>query len=106
MSIYLIFVLVAGVLDVIANLLLKKSQGFKHKLLGISSILIVLCAFISLSFALKKIPLSIAYSIWGAVGIIGTIIGGRIFFEERLNALGYLGVVCVIASIVLLTSSS
>ncbi|MDO7253463.1 DMT family transporter [Helicobacter cappadocius] len=101
---YLLFVILAGFLDVLANLLLKKSQGFKYKILGIVSILLVLCAFIFLSFALKKMPLSIAYSIWGAVGIIGTIIGGYIFFQERLNIIGYIGVAFVIASVILLSA--
>ncbi|PAF54160.1 QacE family quaternary ammonium compound efflux SMR transporter [Helicobacter sp. 13S00482-2] len=104
MSAYLIFVFLAALSDILANLILKKSDGFKYKILGIMSILLVLCAFVFLSFALKEIPLSIAYSIWGAIGIIGTVIGGYVCFGEKLNTIGYLGVACVIASVVLLTS--
>ncbi|WP_104698006.1 MULTISPECIES: SMR family transporter [unclassified Helicobacter] len=96
------FVLLAGILDVIANLLLKKSQGFAYKFYGVSAIIVVFGAFICLSFAIKTIPLSVAYATWGALGIIGTISGGYLLFNERLNKKGILGVFCILVSIVLL----
>ncbi|WP_407381544.1 SMR family transporter, partial [Helicobacter sp.] len=51
---------------------------------------------------LDSMELAVAYSSWGAIGIIGTIAGGRILFGERLNAIGYVGVVLVIAAVGLL----
>ena len=98
----IVFILIAGCLDIIANLLLKKSNGFEKKIWGILAIIIVLGAFVSLSFAIKSIPLSIAYASWGALGILGTTIGGFFFFKEKLNIIGWLGILCIIASIVLL----
>ncbi|PAF47896.1 QacE family quaternary ammonium compound efflux SMR transporter [Helicobacter sp. 12S02232-10] len=103
MNAYFIFVVFAALLDVLANLMLKKSDGFKRKIFGFGSIALVLCAFISLSFAIQKIPLSVAYSVWGAIGIIGTILGGYLLFNERLNAIGWIGVAFVVSSVVLLT---
>ncbi|PAF45229.1 multidrug/spermidine efflux SMR transporter subunit MdtI [Helicobacter sp. 11S02596-1] len=103
MNAYFAFVILAAVLDVLGNLMLKKSDGFKKKAYGLACIILVLGAFVSLSFAIKEIPLSVAYSVWGAIGIIGTILGGYVFFGERLNVIGYIGVVFVLGSVVLLT---
>ncbi|RDU71533.1 QacE family quaternary ammonium compound efflux SMR transporter [Helicobacter anseris] len=95
-------VVIAGVLDIIANLLLKKSQGFKYKIYGFSAIVIVLLAFVALSFAIRSMPLSVAYATWGALGIIGTVGGGYLFFNERLNKKGKIGIFLILISIVLL----
>ena len=95
-------IIFAGMLDVIANLCLKKSQGFTNKIYGIGAIAIVLVAFYLLFLALEYVELAAAYSIWGAIGILGTIIGGRIFFNERFNYLGYIGVVLVVCAVALL----
>lgn len=103
MNYYFFLVALSAFLDVVANLLLKKSNGFSNKILGIISIIFVLCAFIILSFTLKHIPLSIAYSLWGAMGVVGTLLGGWIFFQEKLNYIGYIGVICVIGSVILLS---
>ncbi|WP_253248332.1 SMR family transporter [Helicobacter sp. 12S02634-8] len=99
---YLVFVILAALLDILANLVLKKSDGFKNKFLGILCMALVLCAFVCLGLALKEIPLSIAYSTWGAIGVIGTILGGYYFFGERLNLLGKLGAILVVVAVVLL----
>ncbi|PAF51307.1 SMR family transporter [Helicobacter sp. 13S00477-4] len=102
---YFVFLIIGAFLDVLANLLLKKSEGFKNKSLGITAIILVLGAFSTLSFTIQVIPLSIAYSIWGALGIIGTIIGGHLFFNERLGIIGWIGMLLVIISVILLSTS-
>ena len=95
-------IIFAGILDVIANLCLKKSQGFTNRFWGFGAIAIVLIAFYLLFLALGYVELAVAYAMWGAVGILGTIIGGRIFFNERFNYLGYIGVVLVVCAVALL----
>lgn len=58
--------------------------------------------FFLLSFSLKYVPLSIAYSTWGAIGIIGTCLGGWILYKEKLNKIGILGIIIVIIAVFLL----
>ena len=96
------FVCIAAVLDVVANLLLKASNGFSKLGYGLGAVGVVIGAFYLLMLALDSMELAVAYSSWGAIGIIGTIAGGRILFGERLNAIGYVGVVLVIAAVGLL----
>ena len=102
MSLALGYVVISAILDVIANLFLKKSNAFTHKGYTIGCILMVWAAFKVLLFALEDMPLSVAYSTWGAVGIVGTSIGGYIFFKERLGIIGYIGMAMVVCAVVLL----
>jgi len=98
----LLLVCLAGILDVLANLLLKKSAGFRNVGYGLLAIAIVLVAFYLLSLAINYLDLVVAYASWGAIGIIGTIAGGRILFNERLNRVGYVGAAFVLCAVVLL----
>ncbi len=54
------------VLEIVANIFLKFSDGFRNKLYGLLSLAAVLAAFSALSQAVKGIDLSVAYAIWGA----------------------------------------
>ncbi|MBE3479596.1 multidrug/spermidine efflux SMR transporter subunit MdtI, partial [Enterobacter cloacae complex sp. P14RS] len=55
----------AIVLEILANVLLKFSDGFRRKVYGLMSIAAVLGAFSALSQAVKGIDLSVAYALWG-----------------------------------------
>ncbi len=96
------FIVIAAFLDIVANLLLKKSNGFQSLGYGIGAILMVLLAFIILSFALQSIPLSVAYATWGALGIFGTTLGGILFFKEKIGKKGIYGLILIIGSVILL----
>ncbi|BDB67161.1 multidrug efflux SMR transporter [Helicobacter magdeburgensis] len=98
----LVFVLVAALLDIVANLFLKKSNSFTHKGYAIACVVMVWVAFSALAVAIQILPLSTAYATWGAVGIIGTALGGYIFFKENLGTLGYIGIAMVVCAVVLL----
>ncbi|AAP77105.1 multidrug efflux SMR transporter [Helicobacter sp. MIT 03-1614] len=102
MTLAFIYVIISAILDVIANLFLKKSNVFTHKGYTIGCILMVWAAFSVLVLALESMPLSVAYSTWGAIGIIGTIFGGYVFFKEKLDFLGYIGVAMVVCGVILL----
>ena len=95
-------VIFAAILDIFANLFLKKSNAFAHKGYAIACIIMVWAAFTALTFALETLPLSVAYSTWGAVGIIGTTAGGAILFKERIGAIGYVGIAIILCAVILL----
>ena len=85
----LMIVLGAALLDIGANMAINRSLGFRHKGWGLLGILLVLCAFTLLSEAVStgRIDLAVAYATWGAIGILGTALGGLLLFGERLHVL-------------------
>ena len=92
----------AIVLEILANVLLKFSDGFRRKLYGLMSIAAVLGAFSALSQAVKGIDLSVAYALWGGFGIAATIAAGWILFGQRLNHKGWIGVILLVTGMVLI----
>ncbi len=93
----------SGILDVLANLCLQKSNGFKNLIWGISALVLVDVAFLLLAYAVcLGIALPIAYTLWGAIGILGSVLGGYVFFKQKLKPIGYVGVVLVISAVLLL----
>lgn len=93
---------IAIVLEIIANVFLKFSDGFRRKVYGILSLAAVLGAFSALSQAVKGIDLSVAYALWGGFGIAATIAAGWVLFGQRLNNKGWAGVILLVAGMVLI----
>lgn len=96
------FLILATLLEIGANVLLKYSDGFRRKTLGILSLLAVLAAFGSLAQAVKGIDLSVAYALWGGFGVVSTFAAGAILFGQRINWRGWVGLVSLIAGMVLI----
>ena len=92
----------AIVLEIVANIFLKFSDGFRRKLYGFLSIAAVLGAFSALSQAVKGIDLSVAYALWGGFGIAATLAAGWILFGQRLNYKGWMGLLLLIAGMVMI----
>ncbi len=93
---------IAIVLEIIANVFLKFSDGFRRKIYGILSLAAVSGAFSALSQAVKGIDLSVAYALWGGFGIAATIAAGWVLFGQRLNNKGWAGVILLVAGMVLI----
>ena len=92
----------AIVLEIIANVFLKFSDGFRRKTYGLMSIAAVLGAFSALSQAVKGIDLSVAYALWGGFGIAATLAAGWILFGQRLNHKGWIGLVLLLAGMIMI----
>ena len=92
----------AIVLEIIANVFLKFSDGFRRKAYGLLSIAAVLGAFSALSQAVKGIDLSVAYALWGGFGIAATLAAGWIMFGQRLNNTGWIGLVLLLAGMIMI----
>ena len=92
----------AIVLEILANVLLKFSDGFRRKLYGLMSIAAVLGAFCALSQAVKGIDLSVAYALWGGFGIAATLAAGWVLFGQSLNNKGWMGLILLLAGMIMI----
>ncbi|EOL9135642.1 multidrug/spermidine efflux SMR transporter subunit MdtI [Enterobacter cloacae] len=92
----------AIVLEILANVFLKFSDGFRRKVYGLMSIAAVLGAFSALSQAVKGIDLSVAYALWGGFGIAATLVAGWVLFGQRLNNKGWIGLVLLLAGMIMI----
>lgn len=102
---YVLAVLVSALLDIGANLLLARSEGFKRRIMGLGALVMVGLAFVVLSFAVRGLDLAVAYAMWGSFGILGTSLGGWLLFGQRIKACGWAGMVLLIGGMVLLHTS-
>ena len=99
-----IFLLLAVLLDMASNVLLKKSAGFRNKIYGISAILCIVTAFFMLGQAIRTMDLSIAYALWVAAGMLLTSFIDTTFFHVKLKGSALVGILCMITGIVLIQS--
>jgi len=100
--IHLLYLAIAIVLEVAANVLMKRSHGFTYKRPAIAAIACALAAFTALSYAIEGIQLSVAYGVWGGVGLIATTVLGITMFRERLQRSGWLGLLLITAGVCLM----
>lgn len=102
MSVHLLLLLSSALLDILANLALTLSDGFKKKVWGFSAIALIMGAFALLAFAVQGIPLFVAYTIWGVLSIAGTALATWWFLDQPMNRTIVLGIAILILAIVLM----
>ncbi len=98
-------VVVAAILDVAANLLLARSDGFRRRLWGIGALVMVGLAFSALAVAVRGLDLAVAYAMWGGFGILGTSLGGWFFFGQKLKPIAWLGIALLAGGLAILHTS-
>ena len=84
-----LLVILAAVLDILANLLLARSQGFHRRRIGFTALALVGLAFYCLSLAVKNMDLAAS-------------LGGWLFFNQRLKPCAFAGMGLLIAGMLLL----
>ncbi|WP_274369322.1 DMT family transporter [Morganella morganii] len=104
-SVSVLFVTLSAFIDIIANMFISRSRGFKHIKWGISAIVLVWIAFAFLGQAVKTMDLAVAYAMWGAIGVTGTAICSRLFFGHKLKPVGWFGIMMITVAVILLSVS-
>ncbi|MWV61115.1 ligand-binding protein SH3 [Helicobacter saguini] len=98
-----LLIIISGILDVFANIALQKSNGFKNIGWGVLALVLVGVAFLLLAIVTDNgMYLPVAYTLWGAIGILGSVIGAYYFLHQKLKPIGYFGVILVIIAVALL----
>ncbi|MGD8401366.1 MAG: multidrug efflux SMR transporter [Bacillota bacterium] len=95
-----VYLLLAIGLEISATTLMKLSNGFTKILPTVGTFLGYALSFSFLSFALKKIEISVAYAIWSGVGIAAVSVIGVLIFKEGMNGLKIISLILIALGIV------
>jgi len=77
-----IFLVVAGLLEIVWAIGLKYTEGFTRLWPSIGTVAAMILSLGFLGLALKTLPVGTAYAVWTGVGTVGTAILGIILFGE------------------------
>jgi len=97
-----LFLAAAIIFEVIGTSFLKKTEQFTKLVPSLIFIIALASSFYMLTFALKGIPIGIAYAIWSAVGIVVISLVGLIVYKESLDLPAILGIGCIVAGVVII----
>ncbi|MCC9063075.1 QacE family quaternary ammonium compound efflux SMR transporter [Flavobacterium piscis] len=96
------FLGIAIIFEIIATSALKKSEQFTQIIPSIITIVGYFAAFYFLSFAIRTIPVGIAYAIWSGVGIVLITIIGAVFFKQIPDLPAIIGLALIMIGVVVI----
>lgn len=82
-----IFLILAGLEEVIATIAMKYIDGTKKKLPIAIMVIGFMFSFYCLSKAMIALPAGVAYAVWTGVGTIGISLVSVFWFREKMNRL-------------------
>jgi|SRR5690606_8058601 len=97
-----IFLAFAILFEIIGTSFLKKTEQFTKPLPTIIFIASIAISFYLLTFALKSIPIGIAYAIWSAFGIVIISLVGFFVYKQSLDFPAILGILFIIIGVVII----
>ena len=101
-----LYLILAIVLEVAGTTAMKISDGFTKTMPSIAMVVFYLLSLTALTFALKKIDMSVAYAIWAGVGVALITAIGVFYFKEPLTPIKAVSVILIIAGVIGLHLSS
>ncbi|MFD1472981.1 DMT family transporter [Companilactobacillus mishanensis] len=101
-----IYLLLAGLFEVVWATTMKMSHGFTKLNFTIMTIVGMIVSFALLAQATKTLPLSLAYPIWTGIGAVGSIIAGVILFGDKISLLTWFFIVLLLISIIGIKASA
>ena len=95
-----VFVVIAGLLEVVFAVLLKQSDGFSKLWPSVGTLLFGGASFLLLTIGQKSLHVGTAYAVWTGLGAAGTVLAGNVFLHEPANALRLGSVTLVLIGII------
>lgn len=96
------FLGIAIIFEIIATSALKKSEEFTKLLPSIITVIGYCGAFYCLSFAIRTIPVGIAYAIWSGVGIVLITIIGAVVFKQIPDLPAIIGLILIMIGVIII----
>jgi small multidrug resistance pump len=90
----------AIVLEVAGTTSMKLSEGFTKLVPSVLLFVFYAASFVVLTFALKKIEVSVAYAVWSGVGTTLVAAIGILYFREAATVLKFISILLIIIGVV------
>lgn len=97
-----IFLAAAILCETIATSFLKKTEQFTKVGPSIIFIIAMASSFYLLTYALKGIPIGVAYAIWSAVGIVLISLVGYFAYQQKLDLPAIIGIAFIVIGVVII----
>jgi len=95
-----IYLLIAGITEIIWAIGLKEAQGFTILLPSIVTLVFIVVSFFLFAKAMETIPIGTAYAIFTGIGAAGTAIVGILLFNEGVGVSKLFFLVLILVGIV------
>jgi len=99
LSMHWLFLAGAIIFEVAGTTSMKLSQGFTRVTPSILIFVFYAVSFVSLTFAVKKIDMSVSYAIWSGIGTALIAIIGVYFFKESMTMLKVASIILIIIGV-------
>ena len=103
---YWIYLVIAIIFEVAGTTAMKFSEGFTKTVPSVLMFVFYILSLVALTYALKKIDMSMAYAVWAGVGTALITIVGIFLFKEPAGMVKILSIVLIIIGVVGLHLSS
>ncbi len=101
-----IYLMFAGLLEVVWALAMKQSEGFSRPTPTVITLVAMIASFALLSIAMKSLPLGTAYTIWTGIGAVGAFVVGVSVLGEPLTLMRVLAAALIVSGLVLMKMAS
>lgn len=101
-----IYLVVAGLLEVVWAFTMKLSHGFSHAGYSAITIVAMMASFGLLSVSMKSLPLGTAYTSWTGIGAVGAFAVGILVLGEAASPMRILAAVLIISGLALMKLAS
>jgi len=101
-----IFLVAAGLLEVVWAFFMKKSEGFTLFGPTVITLVTMLASFALLSLSMKSLPLGTAYTIWTGIGAVGSFALGIVLLGESATPMRLVAAALIVGGLVMMKLSS
>jgi small multidrug resistance pump len=96
---YWFYLACAILLEVAGTTSMKLSKGFTNLVPSILLFIFYVASFVALTFALRRIDVSLAYAVWSGVGTALIVTIGILYFREPATAFKLISIAFIIAGV-------
>ena len=97
-----LYLVAAIVAEVIGTSALKASEQLTKPVPSVISVAGIALAFFLLSYAVKTIPIGIAYAVWSGVGIVLITLAGAVLYKQIPDLAAVSGMVMIIGGVLII----
>ena len=101
-----IYLMIAGLLEVVWAFTMKQSEGFSRPAYSAITLVAMIASFGLLSMSMKSLPLGTAYTIWTGIGAVGAFVVGILVLGEAVSTMRVLAAILIVSGLVLMKLSS